>query len=36
MEMTKSEKLLKKNEKIFFAIFSDMTSSEQERGSELS
>ena len=36
MEMTKSEKLLKKTKQNFFGIFSDMTSSKKERGSELS
>ena len=34
--MTKSEKLLKKTKKKFLGIFSDMTSSEKRRGSELS
>ena len=34
--MTKSEKLLKKTKKKFLGTFSDMTSSEKRRGSELS
>ena len=36
MEMIKSEQLLKKTKNNFFGIFSDMTSSNKGRGSELS
>ena len=35
MEMTTSEKLLKKRKKNWGGIFSDMTSSKKGRGSEL-